>query len=99
MSATEGIEVMPYYVIERNFADALEVPLESAADVKLVNDEEDVRWLFSFLSVDRRKTYCLYEAASPEAIRSAAAHLGIPADAVIEVAGRLMPDGMLLGAE
>jgi hypothetical protein len=28
-----------------------------------------VDWLFSFLSADKRKTYCLYEAKNAEAIR------------------------------
>jgi hypothetical protein len=45
--------------------------------------------------VDRRKTYCLYEASSVEAIRRAAAHAGIPADVVIEVSGKVHTDGSL----
>jgi hypothetical protein len=44
-----------------------------------------VRWLFSFLSADKRKTYCLYEAPSAEAIRGAARRAKIPADVVIQV--------------
>ncbi|MDF2576265.1 MAG: hypothetical protein K0S05_3177 [Agromyces sp.] len=84
---------MPYFIIERNFAEELPVPLESAPDINLVNDEEDVRWLFSFLSVDRRKTYCLYEAPSIEAIRVAAVRAGLPADVITEVDGRVMPNG------
>ena len=44
-----------------------------------------VRWLFSFLSPDKRKTYCLYEAPNAEAIRMAARRANIPADVVIEV--------------
>lgn len=84
---------MPYFIIERNFVDELSVPLESAPDINLANDEEDVRWLFSFLSVDRRKTYCLYEAPSIEAIRMAAVRAGLPADVITEVDGRVMPSG------
>lgn len=86
---------MPYFVIERAFADPLPVPLEAAPDIKVINDEEDVQWVYSFLSTDHRKTYCLYEAASADAIRAAASRLGIPADAVVEVTGRLMPTGDL----
>jgi hypothetical protein len=41
--------------------------------------------VFSFLSADRHRSYCLYEAPSPEAIVSAAKRAGIPADAVVEV--------------
>lgn len=90
---------MPYYVIERNFAEAIDIPVEAAADINLVNDEEDARWLFSFLSLDHRKTYCLYEAPSIEAIRAAAVRAGLPADSVVEVAGRVLPTGALVGAE
>jgi uncharacterized protein DUF4242 len=44
-----------------------------------------VRWLFSFPSADRRRTYCLYEAPSPEAIMAAAHKANVPADAIVEV--------------
>jgi hypothetical protein len=76
---------MPLFVIERNFAEQLEVTRESAADVRLVNDELGVSWLFSFLSADKKKTYCLYEAGSAEAIVEAARRAGLPADVVTEV--------------
>ena len=35
-------------------------------------DDEGVRWIVSFLSADRRRSYCLYEAPSVEAILAAA---------------------------
>ena len=76
---------MPRYLIERNFAEALEVTKEGAEQVRQINDEEGVKWLFSFLSPDKRKTYCLYEAPNAEAIRVAARRANIPADVVIEV--------------
>jgi hypothetical protein len=47
----------------------------------------------SFLSADRRKSYCLYEAESAEAITRAARAAGIPADVVVEVSSRVLPDG------
>jgi hypothetical protein len=47
----------------------------------------------SFLSADKRKTYCLYEAESAEAILRAAARAGLPADVITEVTARVMPDG------
>ena len=56
-----------------------------------------MRWLYSFLSADRRKTYCLYEAPSPDAIRRAAARAGVPADVVVEMAERVLPDGSSAG--
>jgi hypothetical protein len=61
------------------------VTRELASEVKLINDEVGVRWLFSFLSSDHKKSYCLYEAPTPEAMREAAKRANIPADAIVEV--------------
>jgi hypothetical protein len=83
---------MPVFMIERNFADQLSVSPEAAENIKKINGEVGVQWLISFLSADKRKTYCLYEAASPEAIREAAKRVGVPADVIIEV-GELRPNG------
>jgi hypothetical protein len=76
---------MPLFVIERNFADQLDLDQDGAADIKAVNEDVGVRWLFSFLRADKKKTYCLYEAPSVDAIREAAERLGIPADVIVEV--------------
>lgn len=76
---------MGLYVIERNLAEALELEALDDDRIKAVNDEIGVRWILSFLSADKRRTYCLYEAPNPEAIRESAARLGIPADEVIPV--------------
>ncbi|HEY5148233.1 MAG TPA: DUF4242 domain-containing protein [Mycobacterium sp.] len=84
---------MPIFMIERNYADQLEPSLEAADGINRLNAEEGVRWLYSFLSADRRKTYCLYESPSPEAIRTAAARAGLPADVIVEVSDRLLPNG------
>jgi hypothetical protein len=76
---------MPLFVIERQFAEQLNLTREDAAAVKLINDDVGVNWLFSFLSADKKKTYCLYEAPSAEAIREAARRANLPADVVVEV--------------
>jgi hypothetical protein len=76
---------MPLFVIERTFADQLDPDALDQAGIKSVNDDVGVRWIYSFLSADKKKTYCLYEAPNPEAIREAAARLGIPADVVVSV--------------
>ncbi len=76
---------MPLYVIERNFAEQLDNETLDRAGIKLVNDDVGIRWVYSFLSADKKKTYCLYEAPNPEAIREAAARLGIPADEIVPV--------------
>lgn len=76
---------MPLYVIERNFAEQIHPDRESDLGIKLVNDDVGVRWVYSFLSADKKKTYCLYEAPNPEAIREAARRNGVPADVITEV--------------
>lgn len=85
---------MPVYMVERNFAEQLDVDSEGAAGINRINDEVGVQWLVSFLSADKRKSYCLYEASSPEAIREAARRANVPADNIIEV-GELSNDGIL----
>jgi hypothetical protein len=76
---------MPRFMIERNFAERLEMTKEGTDRVNRINDEEGVKWLLTFLSADKRKTYCLYEAESAEAIRQAARRNDIPADVIIQV--------------
>jgi len=83
---------MPIFMVERQFADELDLTADDADGVNRINGDESVRWLYSFLSADKRKTCCLYEAPSPEAIRRAAARAGLPADVIIEVTDRLLPD-------
>jgi Protein of unknown function (DUF4242) len=76
---------MPLYVIERNFAEQLDVENTDELGIKRINDDAGVRWVYSFLSADKKKTYCLYEAPNPEAILEAARRNGIPADVITEV--------------
>ena len=75
---------MPLFLIERNFAETLEVNRDKVTEVTQVNDDVGIQWLFSFLSADKKKTYCLYEAPSAEAIREAARRLNVPADVIVE---------------
>ena len=76
---------MALYMIERSFAEQLDLSEDDVKLIEEVNREEGVRWLFSFLSADRRRTYCLYEAPSPETIIAAAERANVPADEVVEV--------------
>jgi len=89
---------VPVFMIERRFADDLEASAEVADRINRINEEEGVRWLYSFLSADKRKTYCLYEAPLAEAILRAAARAGLPADVVVELGDRALPDGSLAGS-
>jgi hypothetical protein len=76
---------MPLFLIERNFAEQLEFTSDSVKEVTEINQEIGVHWLFSFLRSDKKKTYCLYEATDPEAIREAARRAGVPVDVIVEV--------------
>ena len=75
---------MPMFMIERKFAE--EITLDPNNKVILeINEEVGVKWLYSFLSLDKKRTYCLYEAPNAEAVREAARRANIPADAVMQV--------------
>jgi hypothetical protein len=84
---------MPVFMVERQFAEQLDVPSETAVEINAINDDFGVRWLSSFLSADKRKTFCLYEADDIDAIRTAAVRAGLPADAIMELSGTVSPDG------
>jgi Nickel responsive protein SCO4226-like len=72
-------------MVERTFAEQLDLSNDDVRLIEEINADEGVRWLFSFLSADRRRTYCLYEAPSPDAIVEAARRANVPADSVVEV--------------
>ena len=76
---------MPLYVIERKYAEQLEISAEGVKALEEINADEGVRWLFSFLSADRRQSYCLYEAPSPDELIAAARRANLPADVIVEV--------------
>jgi hypothetical protein len=76
---------MPLFVIERHFAEQIEMTRDRASEIELINADVGVQWLFSFLSADRKKSYCLYEAPSAESIREVALRANVPADVIVEV--------------
>ena len=82
---------MPLYLIERSFAEQLDLTDEDVRLIEDVNADEGVRWLFSFLSADRRRSYCLYEAPSPDEIVAAAERANVPVDEIVEV-DRFVPE-------
>jgi hypothetical protein len=84
---------MPIFLIERRYAEKIEFNRATADEINVINTDEGVRWLYSFLAADLRKTYCLYEATSVEAIERAAGRAGLPADVVVEVGAKVEPDG------
>ena len=87
---------MALFMIERNFAATFK-PAQSELVSVVENQSKQigVKWLYSFLSADKRKRpYCLYEAESGDAIREAARRAGLPADIIIELAGEVRPPAM-----
>jgi Protein of unknown function (DUF4242) len=76
---------MPIYMIERTFAKELDLTNDDVELIDEINADEGVHWLFSFLSADRRRTYCLYEAPTPDAIVAAARRANVPVDTIVEV--------------
>ena len=81
---------MPRFVVQRTFADGLEIPTsdegtKACLSVIENNAEEGVTWVSSYVSVDRTKTYCIYDGPSPEAIDRAATANGLPIDSICAV--------------
>lgn len=81
---------MPRYMVERSFPNGLAIPVTDAgAKACLVvvtkNAEDGVTWVHSYVSDDRTKTFCIYDASSPEAVRRAARRNDLPVDRITEV--------------
>jgi Protein of unknown function (DUF4242) len=81
---------MPRYIVERVFPEKLELPTNEAGDRlcrKIVNTnaEEGVTWVHSYVSLDRTRTFCIYDAPSPEAIREVGRRNHLPVDNITEV--------------
>ncbi len=81
---------MPRYMVERTFPNGLAVPMTdggAAACLTIVgkNADEKVTWVHSYVSTDKKKTYCIYDGPSETAIRKAAESNGLPVDSVSEV--------------
>ena len=81
---------MPRYMVERTFAGGLNIPVteegaKACLSVVGTNATEGVTWVHSYVSDDKKKTFCIYDAPSPEAIRSTAQENGLPVDAITEV--------------
>ncbi len=81
---------MPRYIIERTFAEGLKLSsdLKGVEDCLLIinnNLDDEVTWVHSYVTEDKQKTYCIYDAPSPEAVRRAARRNNLPIDKITEV--------------
>lgn len=81
---------MPRYLVERTFPDGLKLSAnDEGADIcrriVLTNADDDVTWIHSYVSRDRQRTFCIYDAPSPEAIRRSATRNNLPVDRITKV--------------
>jgi len=81
---------MPRYLIERQFPNGLGLApdqqgRQAAADVIANNAREGVTWVQSYVTPDKKRTFCIYDAPSPEAVRQAASRNGLPVERITEV--------------
>jgi hypothetical protein len=81
------------YLIERNFPARALDGLDDAAKARVNanNASLGVRWVRSYATADRTKTFCIYEGPSADAVRRAAAENGLPADRITEIPVELLP--------
>ena len=81
---------MPRYVVQRTFSEGLQLSVASGGaelcrGVVERNTEEGVTWICSFVSEDKTRTFCIYDAPTPEAIRKTAARNELPVDEITRV--------------
>lgn len=81
---------MPRYLIERTFPDGLglrpdQQGAQIAQKVIATNAEHGVTWIHSYVTPDKKKTYCIYDGPSPESVRQVATKNGLPVDSITEV--------------
>ena len=81
---------MTRYLVERTFPDGLNVPMTKDGATAMYGDiarnaEYGVTWVHSYISTDKRHTYCIYDGPNPEAIRTAAQKNGLPVTRITEV--------------
>ena len=81
---------MPRYIIERDFPDGLIVSTdaggaEACLGVVSKNASQDVTWIHSYVSEDKKKSFCVYDGPNPEAIRNSAKKNSLPVNRITEV--------------
>ena len=78
---------MPRYLVERTLEPGWDVIAHTDGHGGRIaeGNGEDVTWLHSYVSDDGRRSFCLYEASSPEAIRRSASRNELPIDSITSV--------------
>jgi hypothetical protein len=81
---------MPRYLVERTFAAGMNLKADEdgagvCASTVFNNTEDNVTWIHSYVSTDRQKMFCVYDAPTPEAIRRSAQRNNLPVDRITKV--------------
>jgi hypothetical protein len=81
---------MPRYLVEHSFPAGLEIPITEAGAqgclaIVGVNASDGVTWLHSYVTPDKKRTFCVYDAPTPEAIRQVAGRNKLPVERITEV--------------
>ena len=81
---------MPRYMVEREFPAGLHVPVTddgatACRGIVNSNAQDGVTWVHSYVSNDKKRTYCIYDAPTPEAIRRTADRNRLPIERITEV--------------
>ena len=81
---------MARFIVERTFPSGLAVPMtaegaQGLGRIVAINADKGVTWVHSYVNMDKTKTYCVYDAPSPEAIRQVARLNKLPVESITEV--------------
>jgi len=81
---------MPRFMVERTFPDGLAIPQNDegakVCDIVVGNNGGDgVTWIHSYVTADKNKTFCIYDAPNEAAIRASATKNDLPVDSITQV--------------
>lgn len=81
---------MPRYLVERTFPERMSLSIDEegarACAAIVQNDTLDgVTWIHSYVTADKRKSFSICDAPTPEAVRRAAGRNNLPVDRILEV--------------
>ena len=81
---------MPRFVVERSFPEGLAIPVtdegaQTCLEVVGNNSVDGVTWVHSYVAADKKKTFCIYDAPSAEAIQKVAKRNNMPVDRITQV--------------
>ena len=76
--------------VEREFPEGLAIPpgppgAQVCREIVDTNAAEGVTWVHSYVSTDNKKTYCVYDAPTVEAIRATAQRNNLPIARITQV--------------